>query len=200
MKNISNSTVRNTVTEQTLIYVDKLATTLKLIDSSQIATLVEILVKMMTNNGTLYICGNGGSAANAMHLANDFTFGISPSGDAMKVEALTANSSIVTCLANDIGYENIFSHQLKVKASHNDVLLILSGSGNSQNVIQAVMQAKKIGMPTVAILGFHGGKIKELVDLPMHIQVMDMQISEDSQLIIGHIVMQSLFRILNIEN
>ncbi len=200
MKNISNSTVRNTVTEQTLVYVDKLATTLKLIDSSQIATLVEILVKMMTNNGTLYICGNGGSAANAMHLANDFTFGISPSGDAMKVEALTANSSVITCLANDIGYENIFSHQLKVKACHNDVLLVLSGSGNSQNVIQAVLQAKNIGMPTVAILGFHGGKIKELVDLPMHIQVMDMQIAEDSQLIIGHIVMQSLFRILNIES
>ncbi len=198
MKNISNSTVRNTVTEQTLIYVDKLATTLKLIDSSQIATLVEILVKMMTDNSTLYICGNGGSAANAMHLANDFTFGISPSGDAMKVEALTANSSVITCLANDIGYENIFSHQLKVKASHNDVLLVLSGSGNSQNVIQAVLQAKKIGMPTVAILGFSGGQIKELVDLPIHIQVMDMQIAEDSQLIIGHIIMQSLFRILKI--
>lgn len=196
MKKISDSTVRNTVTEQTLIYVDKLATTLKLIDSSQIATLVEILVKMMTDNGTLYICGNGGSAANAMHLANDFTFGISPSGDAMKVEALTANSSVITCLANDIGYENIFSHQLKVKASHYDVLLVLSGSGNSQNVIQAVLQAKKIGMPTVAILGFSGGQIKELVDLPIHIQVMDMQIAEDSQLIIGHIVMQSLFRIL----
>lgn len=200
MKKISDSTVRNTVTEQSLVYVDKLATTLKLIDSAQISELVEILLKMMTDNGTLYICGNGGSAANAMHLANDFTFGISPSGDAMKVEALTANSSVITCLANDIGYENIFSHQLKVKASLNDVLLVLSGSGNSQNVIQAVLQAKKLGMPTVAILGFHGGKIKELVDLPMHIQVMDMQIAEDSQLIIGHIVMKSLFRILNIES
>lgn len=181
----------------TTSYVKTLSSVLQQLDSEQVQTFVDYLLKMKEKNGTLYLCGNGGSAANAIHLANDFTFGISPSGDAIKVEALAANSSVLTCLGNDIGYENIFSHQLKVKGNENDILCVLSGSGNSGNIINAIEQAKQLGMTTVGVLGYDGGKAKPLVDLPFHFDVPDMQISEDTQVVLGHILMKALHQELN---
>lgn len=175
-------------------YVGTLTTVLQQLDGKQVECLVDALLAMKTSGGTLYICGNGGSAANAIHLANDFTFGIHPGGNALKVEALAANSSVLTCLGNDIGYDNIFSHQLKVKANKKDILLVLSGSGNSQNILNAVTQAKSIGMTTFGILGFTGGKAKTILDHAFHFDIQDMQISEDMQVIIGHILMKSLYQ------
>ena len=142
---------------------------------------------------TLYICGNGGSAGNAIHLANDFNYGISKgTGIGMRVEALPANASVLTCLANDIGYENIFSQQLEVKANKEDVLLVLSGSGNSPNILRALEVGNKLDMITFAILGYSGGKAKDIAKFPIHFSIDDMQIAEDLQLIVGHIIMQWL--------
>lgn len=200
MINKKKEAIEQILKKQTFSYVEKLKDILKLIDSSKISCFIEMILEMKSSGGVLYICGNGGSAANAIHLANDFTFGISPDGNSIKVEALPANSSVITCLANDIGYDNIFSHQLKVKANSNDLLLVLSGSGNSANIISALAQARTIGMKTIAILGFDGGVANNNVDLSFHIPVMDMQISEDSQLIIGHIIMQSLYTIIQMED
>lgn len=107
---------------------------------------------------------------------------------------MAANSSVLTCLGNDIGYDNIFAHQLKVKANHLDVLLVLSGSGNSGNIINAIEQAQSLGMTTVGILGFDGGKAKPLLDQVFHFDIQDMQISEDTQVVIGHILMKALYR------
>ncbi|WP_247671119.1 SIS domain-containing protein [Pseudoalteromonas sp. MMG005] len=183
----------------TTSYVQSLTDVLTQLNAKALALLVDTLLSMREKNGSLYLCGNGGSAANAIHLANDFTFGIHPKGNALKVEALAANSSILTCLGNDIGYDNIFSHQLKVKAKHHDVLLILSGSGNSQNIINAISEANKIGMTTVGILGFDGGKAKALLDQPFHFEIQDMQISEDTQVILGHILMKALYEELKHE-
>jgi D-sedoheptulose 7-phosphate isomerase len=144
----------------------------------------------------VYICGNGGSAGNAIHLANDFIFGIDPSAKrALDVEALSANSAVLTCLGNDIGYDNIFSHQLKVKASQSDVLLVLSGSGNSPNILNALQQANELGLHTVAILGYSGGKAKSLAKLAIHFAIDDMQISEDLQLIVGHMLMRQMAKL-----
>ena len=91
----------------------------------------------------------------------------------MRVEALPANTSILTCLANDKGYESIFSQQLKVKANQNDVLIVLSGSGNSQNVVKALEVGNDIGMRTFAILGYSGGKCKTLAQYPIHFEIDD---------------------------
>ena len=110
----------------------------------------------------------------------------------MNVEALTANSSVLTCLANDIDYESIFSAQIKVKGDPLDLLLVLSGSGNSPNVIAALEVAKELGMETWAILGFSGGKCANLADNVIHLRVEDMQLAEDFQLIVGHMCMQWL--------
>jgi D-sedoheptulose 7-phosphate isomerase len=173
-------------------YIELLTEALKMLDTHALNNFSNTLIELLKHKKTLYICGNGGSAANALHIANDFTFGISPSGNAMSVEALPSNSAVLTCLANDIGYENIYSHQLKVKARKGDVLLVLSGSGNSINIINAINQAKEIGLHTAGILGFDGGEVLSLVDTALHFKVNDMQISEDAQVVVGHILMKIL--------
>jgi len=141
----------------------------------------------------IYICGNGGSAANASHIANDLIYGAGETnGIGLRVEALSSNSAVLTCLANDTGYKNIFSEQLRVKANKKDILIVLSGSGNSENIINAVNVAKHLKMETFGILGYDGGFCKDIVDYPIHFKVDDMQIAEDMQLVAMHICMQWL--------
>lgn len=143
----------------------------------------------------VFICGNGGSAANAAHLANDFIYGISKKfGSGIRVSALSVNPSVLTCLANDCGYESIFSMQLAVQGRTGDVLVALSGSGNSPNIVNVLDQARKMRIKSYAILGYDGGKAKTLADVPIHFDVRDMQLSEDLQLIVGHMAMQWLSR------
>ena len=145
----------------------------------------------------VYICGNGGSAANAIHIANDLHYGIGACGagkqlPGLRVEALSANSGVVTCLANDTGYDNIFSHQLEVKSKRGDLLIALSGSGNSPNIVKALTTANQIGLETFAILAFDGGQCKAVAKTPIHFAINDMQIAEDTQLVVGHLCMQWL--------
>src|SRR6185503_14205583 len=110
----------------------------------------------------------------------------------LRVHALPANSSVLTCLANDEGYESIFSLQLAAQARSGDVLVALSGSGNSPNIIRALEEAARLGMRRYAILGFSGGKAKALADVAIHFPVDDMQLAEDLQLVVGHMTMQWL--------
>jgi D-sedoheptulose 7-phosphate isomerase len=142
---------------------------------------------------TIYFCGNGGSAGNANHLANDFLYGAGiNNGKGLRVESLSANTSVLTCLGNDIGYENIYAEQLRVKANSGDILIALSGSGNSKNILNALETANALGMETFALLGFTGGKAKALAKYPLHFEIHDMQVAEDMQMIIGHICMKWL--------
>ena len=160
----------------------------------KVAVLAQAMFNAWQDRQQLFLCGNGGSAANAIHLANDFLYGIAKdiSGPGMRVEALTANSSVLSCLANDVDYSEIFSEQLVAKADENDLLIVLSGSGNSPNVVRALETANKIGMKTFAIVGYTGGKCRELAQVPIHFSINDMQISEDIQLIVGHMCMRWL--------
>ena len=131
--------------------------------------------------------------ANAVHLANDLIYAVAEkTGAGIDAVALSANPAVITCLANDVGYENIYSEQLAVAGKEGDILLVFSGSGNSQNVINAVETARKKNMKTAAVLGFDGGRCKQMVDLPIHFAVEDMQISEDLQLTVGHMIMKWL--------
>jgi D-sedoheptulose 7-phosphate isomerase len=142
----------------------------------------------------VFFAGNGGSGGNANHLANDFLYALSKTpGSGLRVHSLSANPSVITCLANDEGYDQVFSLQLAVLARKGDVLITFSGSGNSPNILRALEEGRKIGMTSYAVLGFSGGKAKALADVPIHFNVDDMQISEDAQIIIGHMLMQWLY-------
>ena len=177
----------------TKLYLKKLNSAFSAEVTRNIQKLASTLGLAWKNNKNIFICGNGGSAANAIHIANDLIYGAGvKKGKGLKVEALSSNPAVLTCLANDIGYENIFLEQLKVKAKKNDVLIILSGSGNSQNVINALNYAKKNKIKTFSILGFNGGECKKISENTIHFKINDMQISEDLQLITGHLCMQWL--------
>jgi D-sedoheptulose 7-phosphate isomerase len=163
-------------------------------DWSSVNLLAQDMLRCWQEKRQVFFCGNGGSAGNAVHLANDFLYGIAKkTGGGLKVQALSANSAVMTCLANDIGYESIFSEQLAVQAQAGDLLIALSGSGNSPNIVRVIEQAKAMNVKSFAILGFTGGKCMEIADVPIHFPVNDMQIAEDMQLIVGHMMMQWLY-------
>ena len=175
-------------------YSKKLQSVLEKSAWSVIEELASDMQKCWKDGRRVFLCGNGGSAGNAIHLANDFLYGIAKqTGGGLRVLALSDNTSIITCLANDLSYDHIFSEQLAVQAEKGDLLIALSGSGNSPNIILAIEQAKKMQVKSFAILGFLGGKCKALVDVPIHFPIDDMQISEDLQLIVGHMLMQWLY-------
>lgn len=145
------------------------------------------------NGRTVCFCGNGGSAGNANHLAYDFLYGAGTSrGVGLRVESLSANSAVLTCLANDIGYGEIYSEQSRVKANAKDVLVVFSGNGNSLNVIRALEVGKSMGMETFAVLGYSGGKCKAIAKHTIHFEINDMQVAEDLPLVVFHMVMQCL--------
>ncbi len=174
-------------------YTDKLARALTLGAMQEVQMLGEVLREAWQQGRSIYLCGNGGSAGNAVHLANDLLYGAGINdGGGLRVEALSANAAVLTCLANDIGYDEIFAEQIRVKARLGDVLIALSGSGNSLNIIKALEAGNGIGMKTFAILGYSGGRCKEIAQCPIHFEIDDMQIAEDLQLIVGHICMQWL--------
>ena len=162
-----------------------------------IETLAQDLYQAWIEGRQVFICGNGGSAANALHMANDLHYGIGACGPGpklpgLRVEALPANSGVITCLANDTGYDNIYAHQLDVKGRAGDLLIALSGSGNSANVVRALETAATLKLKSFAILAFTGGRCKQLADVAIHFNVDDMQIAEDTQLVVGHLCMQWL--------
>lgn len=175
-------------------YAARLQAILANAEWSGVSQLAADIHKCLVQKKQVFICGNGGSAGNAIHLANDFLYGIAKrTGGGLRVNALSSNPAILTCLANDVGYDHIYSEQLAVLANSDDVLITLSGSGNSPNIIAALTQAKLMKVKSYAILGFSGGQSKDLADVAIHFPVDDMQIAEDLQLVVGHMLMQWLF-------
>ncbi|HEB85983.1 MAG TPA: SIS domain-containing protein [Gammaproteobacteria bacterium] len=154
--------------------------------------LVEELRVCWQDRKRVFLCGNGGSAANAIHMANDLVYASAPSGSGIRALALPANIAIISCIGNDMSYQDIFSHQIATQGDSGDVLIALSGSGNSENIVRAIKQSQSMGIKTFAILGYDGGVSKDLADIAIHFPVDDMQIAEDLQLIVGHMVMQKL--------
>ena len=174
-------------------YSRRLSTVLEGFDWAPVERLAYELLDCWQTGRQVFFAGNGGSAGNANHLANDFLYALSQTpGSGLRVHSLSANPSVLTCLANDEGYEQVFSLQLAVLARKGDVLIAFSGSGNSPNIVKALEEAKTIGMTSYAVLGYSGGKAKALADVPIHVAIDDMQISEDAQTIIGHMLMQWL--------
>jgi D-sedoheptulose 7-phosphate isomerase len=184
----------STFIQESQAYLTRLNQACQEIPLDKVEALANAMLDAWRNKRQVFIFGNGGSAGNAIHLANDFVFGISKKfGSGLRIHALPANTSVITCLANDIGYENIFEYQLGLMGDPGDVVIALSGSGNSPNIVKALEYATKAQLQSFAILGYSGGKSLSLAKTAIHIPINDMQISEDLQVIIGHMLMQYLY-------
>ena len=175
-----------------ITYLKNLVKYIKKITSKNIDLIVNIFLEAKKNKKTIYICGNGGSAANANHISNDLMLGLNSKKFGFKIISLSSNIAQISCIANDINYSNIFSHQLKILCSEGDVLIVLSGSGNSKNIIEAIKVANRLNMHTLSILGFEGGKAKKISKENIHFKINDMQISEDLQMVLFNSAMKKM--------
>lgn len=164
-------------------YINKLTDTWKRIDSLKLEQLVETIHAEINNKKRFFIVGNGGSSSTASHFVNDWK-------KILKCDAicLSDNVATLTAIANDISYDEIFSFQLEISASKGDVLVALSGSGNSRNIVNACQKALKLGMTVIALTGFDGGETIKLGNYSFHCPISDMQIVEDMHLSFGHMV------------
>tara|TARA_B110000008_G_scaffold263845_2_gene287585 strand:+ start:2880 stop:3473 length:594 start_codon:yes stop_codon:yes gene_type:complete len=191
---MSSSSTPTAMTPQQFFseYASELGRCLHDFDWAALVPLVDVLNEIRRSKKSLFICGNGGSSANADHFANDFIYGISQAGEGIHAISLSSNSAVLSCLANDRSYADVFSWQIKNAAQAGDGLMVLSGSGNSPNIIAAISEAKKLGLCTMGILGFDGGACKALLDYPVHFPVNDMQKSEDLQQVVGHMLTRAL--------
>jgi D-sedoheptulose 7-phosphate isomerase len=135
------------------------------VSEEKLNQIAEILVETSISERSIWVVGNGGSASTAEHFETDLSF--IRKGNAFpksRVSALTSNSALISAIANDTGYENIFSQQLFRKADPGDLCILISASGNSENLINAAIACKEIGLKTIGLLGFDGGKLAGLVD------------------------------------
>ena len=178
-------------------YYDREIRVINSLNLDEINEAMNAIYEAYNKKGTIYVCGNGGSAATASHMQNDFNKGISEYVD-NKFRFLCLNDNIPTMMAvaNDIGYEEIFRFQIRNKLNKNDLFIGISGSGNSKNVLNAAEYAKECGIKVLGITGYKGGKLKELADYKMHVDECDMQIDEDVHMTFDHMMMKIFYNFL----
>ncbi len=178
-------------------YYDREIRVIKSLNLDEISEAMNAIYDTYQKGGTIYVCGNGGSASTASHMQNDFNKGISEYVEKkFNFCCLNDNVPTVMAIANDIGYEEIFRFQLLNKINENDLFIGISGSGNSKNVLNAAEYAKECGIKVVGITGYKGGKLKELADYKMHVPEEDMQIDEDIHMTFDHMMMKIFYNFL----
>lgn len=170
-------------------YFGLVINTLEQFDRKSIAEFVNMVMETCDNDGTIFIFGNGGSGATASHICGDFVKGIGcASGKKLRAICLNDNTPSLMAIANDISYDDIFVEQIKNFLKKDDLVIGISGSGNSDNVIRALEYANRIGAKTIGFCGFSGGRVKEIASLAIHADIDNMEVAEDVHLIIGHCV------------
>jgi len=179
-------------------YFDYLKEIFDKVDLTEIKAFVEVLLIARENGATIFFMGNGGSAATASHFANDLAFGTNDYEKPFKVMSITDNVPVLTALGNDYGYDEIFVRQLKIYGKKGDVLVGISASGNSQNLIMAFEYASISGIRTVALTAFDGGKMREISDQGVHIPTDKKEYgpAEDLHMILDHLVGSYLMRVI----
>jgi len=172
-------------------YLNRLKVTIDMMDLDEINAVINVIKLAYDNNKTIYIFGNGGSGSTASHIVCDINKGVSY-GKTKRFKMICLNDNIATVLAyaNDVSYDDIFIEQLKNYLLSGDVVIGISGSGNSMNVIKAIDYANENGGITIGFCGYDGGKLKNNAKYSIHAKIDDMQISEDIHLIMGHIIMR----------
>ncbi len=182
-------------------YYDREKAAIDALDRDEISLAMNALLDAYDRGATVYVFGNGGSAATASHMVCDFNKGTCLELDRkFKFVCLNDNVPIMMAIANDDSYENIFYYQLQDRLKPEDLVLAISGSGNSHNVVKAVKYAKKVGAKVIAMTGYSGGKIRAMADYFLHVPVDDMQITEDLHMGFDHMMMQIFWKYLAKKN
>jgi len=179
------------VKEFTRSYIESLKDLLDKVDASIVEQIVEQIDTCVTNKSRFYVIGNGGSSATVSHMANDLGVGLKRRDIiSLDIVSLGDNSPVVTAVANDIGYDNIFYMQLKDIMKPEDVILAISCSGNSPNIVKAIEYAKEVGSTVIGVSGFDGGKLKEISDIKFHVDAPkgEYGLVEDIHMILDHII------------
>jgi phosphoheptose isomerase len=176
-----------------LEYINQKNVLLQNIDFRELNKVINLLKKCFKNKNIVYTCGNGGSSSLADHFTCDF---IKQSNNKTNLQiksiSLTSNFSLISAIANDINYDQIFSFQIEKLCKKNDVLFLFSVSGNSPNLVEAIKKAKKIGVKTISFTGFNGGKLAKLSDLNLNFPIANYGIVEDCHTGIMHYLSQYL--------
>ena len=177
-------------------YIDYLSSVLSNISLTDIEKFVEVLLEARERESSIFFIGNGGSAATASHFANDIAIGTRTCEKPFRAISLCDNQAVITAIANDDGYEKIFSQQLQVLLKKQDVVVAISASGNSPNLLDAIDTAKKMNTITVGISAFDGGKMKEMVDVSLHVPTEKGEYgpAEDAHMVLDHLVSNYLMR------
>ena len=183
-------------------YFEYLSQVLEKIDKKEIEQFIEILIKARIDKSTIFFIGNGGSAATASHFANDISIGTRTLSKPFMAISLCDNAAVVTAIANDDGYEEVFVQQLRVLYKKNDILVAISASGNSINLIKAIEFAKENEIKTVGITAFDGGKLKQVADYNIHVPTEKGEYgpAEDVHMILDHLIGAYLTRMVKEEN
>ena len=174
-----------------LDYLTRLKLILDNIDSDVISDIVEMLDQTIKNKSRVYIIGNGGSSATASHMVNDLGAGLRRRNIVnFDVVSLGDNSPVVTAIANDIGYENIFFMQMKGLLNQADIVIAISCSGDSPNIIKSVDYAKELGCKIIGVTGFNGGYLRSVSDVSFHVDAPKNEygLVEDTHMILDHII------------
>ena len=180
-------------------YLDYLTSVLKTIDTREIGQFIETLLDARERGASIFFIGNGGSAATASHFANDIAIGTNSYEKPFRAISLTDSNAIITAVGNDFGFEEIFVRQLQVLGRAGDVVVAISASGNSPNLIRAFDYAKSIGIKTVAITAFDGGKMKQMADEGVHVPTAPKEYgpAEDAHMVLDHLVGAYLMRFIH---
>ena len=161
-------------------------------NSANIESAISSIVSCLRDGGRIFACGNGGSAAEAMHFATEFSGRYRSNRKALPAMALTSDGTAITCIGNDFGWDQIFSRQLEACGRSGDVVLVLSTSGNSPNVIAALVTAKSLGMKTIGLLGKGGGAALPLCDIAIVIDSDDTGAIQEAHLVVIHLLCEPL--------
>lgn len=173
-------------------YSERLNNALNTVEQYQLDQIHDQIVKRINTNSNIYVFGNGGSQANAHHIVGDYIKTFSLAGMKLKISCLADNICYLTAASNDISYQEAYSILLGTIIESNDLLIYLSGSGNSLNLVKCARNAVFKNIYQVSITSFNGGALKDIVDIGVHVKVNDMEIAEDCQLAIFHYIKQKL--------
>ena len=177
-------------------YLDHLNELLSTLDVEKLDQFCLQLELLRDRGNKMILCGNGGSASTAGHFVNDFSIGTRLIQKPFNLMSLTDNTAVITAIGNDFGYDQIFKKQLETYLNSGDIVVVISASGNSENLIKAIDYAKSKGNCTIGLLGFDGGKLKDMVDLDIMVTSAkgDYGPVEDVHLVINHLMMNYFLR------